>query len=170
MIDYGHICLLVFTQGPWKENYKEQLLKEISDSFISNMNLDDIDRWSETEMISLFHPKNPGDYGKPCEVCHALYEIFEEKKGNNDELILFSHNILSWEGTGKFILSILGEIKVKKIYYLELDQFSYLLSANKKIPEIINDITHVKINRTEFFKFLDEKKLNFSTLYDVSKY
>jgi len=170
MIDNGHICLLIFAQGTWKENYKGRLLKEISKTFISNMDIDEMDLWNEIDKSPLFHPINPGKHNKPCEVCHALFEIFEEKQGNNDGFILFSHNILGWEGMGKFLLFVLGQVNVKKIYYLELGQDSYMVGASKKIQEIIKKIKHLKVNRTEFFKLFENEKIEFSTLYEVGKY
>ena len=170
MIDYGHLCLLVFAQGTWKENYKERLVKQISENFISTMEIDDTDLWNEIQKSPLFSPKDSGVHDKSCEVCHALFEIFEITKGNNDGLIFFSHNILGWKAMKRFLLFILGEVNVKKVYYLELDQFSYLISASKKIPEIINEIKHLKIKRTEFFKLFENQKIEFSTLYEVGKY
>ena len=170
MIDYGHTCLLIFAQGTWKENFKGRLLGDISKTFISNMDIDELDMWNEIGKSPLFHPKKPGEYNEPCEVCHALYEIFEEKQGNNDGLILFSHNILGWEGMEKFLLYVLGQVNVKKIYFLELGQDSYIMGASKKIQKIINEIKHLKVNRTEFFKLFKNEKIEFSVLYEVGKY
>ena len=170
MIDYGHSCVLVFAQGTWKESFKARFLQEISKNFISNMDIDEVDEWGEIEQIPLFNPKNPGKNNKPCDVCHALYEIFEEKKGNNEGLILFSHNILGWEGMEKLLFFILGQTNVKKIFYLELDQDSYIEGAKNKIPEIIEKINNLKINRTEFFRLFEYEQIKFSTLYEVGKY
>ncbi len=81
MIDYGHFCLLIFSQGTWKQSYKIKLLNEIKKKFLSNMDIDDIDLWSEISKSPLFDPKNPGTDDKPCELCHDLYKIYEGKKG-----------------------------------------------------------------------------------------
>ncbi len=170
MIDYGHTCILVFAQGTWKENFKVKFFREISKNFISNMDIDNVDLWNETEKSPLFHPKNPRDLYKPCEVCHAIYDIFEEKKGNNDGSILFSHNILGWKGMEKLLFFILGQIIVKKIFYLELDQDSYIEGAKKRIKEILNNICRLKINRNNFFKLFENEQIKFSTLYEVGKY
>jgi hypothetical protein len=170
MIDYGHTCLLIFAQGTWKERFKESFLKEITRNFISNMNIDATDLWNEIDKSPLFNPKQPTDRNKPCEVCHALYKIFEEKKGNNDRFILFSHNILGWTGLETFLLHILGQGNVKKVYFLELDQDSYTEGAHNKIPEIIKKIEYVKLNRTDFFRLFQAEKISFSTLYEVVKY
>ncbi len=170
MIDYGHTCILVFAQGNWKENYKMKFLREISKNFISNMDIDNVDLWNEIEKSPLFHPKTPGDHNKPCEVCHAIYNIFEEKKGNNESLILFSHNILGWKGMEKLLFFILGQINVKKIFYLELDHESYTEGPKNKILEIIEKIIDLMINRTEFFRLFGNEQIKFSTLYEVGKY
>ncbi len=68
------------------------------------------------------------------------------------------------------ILLILGEAKVKKIYYLELDQDSYTLDTSRNISEIIKNIKQMKVNRTEFFKLLEHKKIKFSMIYEIGKY
>jgi hypothetical protein len=170
MIDYGHLCLLIFAQGTWKENYKYKLLDQIKKNFLSNMDIDDIDNWSEINKSLLFDPKNPEADDKPCELCHVLYKIYEGKKGGNDGLILFSHNIISWNGTGNLLSFLLGERNIKKGYYLELDQDSYLIKTKNYIPEIINNIKDIKINRTEFFTLLEKEELEFSTLYEIGKF
>ncbi len=170
MIDYGHMCLLIFAQGTWKDNYKKRLVREVKNKFISNMDIDDVDLWSEIEKIPLFNPKTPEENHKPCELCYSLYDIFEKEKGNNDGIILFSHNILGWKGMKNFLLFILGEVNVKKIYYLELDQSSYLISTKKRISTIIKNIKPKQVNRSVFFDLFDKEKVEFSILYEVVKY
>jgi hypothetical protein len=170
MIDYGHLCLLVFAQGTWKQSYKRKLLDQIKEKFLSNMDIDDIDIWSEISKIPFFDPKNPKADDKPCELCQVLYKIFKGKKGENDGLILFSHNIIGWNGTGNFLSFLLGEMKVKKVYYLELDQYSYLTSTKNHIPEIINNIIETTINKTDFFTLLEKQELEFSILYEIGKF
>lgn len=170
MIDYGHMCLLILAQGTWKENYKKRLLIEVKNKFLSNMDIDEIDLWNEIEKIPLFNPKRPEGNNKPCELCHSLYGIFEKEKGQNDGVILFSHNILGWKGMKDFLLFILGEINVKKIYYLELDQSSYTTDINKRIPEMIKNIKPKQVNRSNFFDLFDKEQIEFSTLYEVLKY
>ncbi len=170
MIEYGHICLLLFAQGTWKEHYKNKLFKKVKDKFISSMHIDEIDVWSEIQQIPLFNPKNPEGIHKQCELCYSLYEIFEKEKDQNDGLILFSHNILGWEEMKSFLLFVLGEVKIKKIYYLELDWTSYLISTKKKISSIIENIKPKQVNRSAFFDLFDKEKIEFSTLYKVLKY
>jgi len=170
MIEYGHVCLLIFAQDTWKENYKKRLLKEVKNKFISNMDIDDVDLWSEIEKIPLFNPKTPEENHKPCELCYSLYDIFEKEKGNNDGIILFSHNILGWKGMKNFLLFVLGGVNVKKIYYLELDQSSYLISTKKRISIIIKNIKPRQVIRSIFFDLFDKEKIEFSTLYEVVKY
>lgn len=170
MIEYGHVCLLIFAQGTWKESFKKKLLKDVKNEFLPNMDIDAVDEWSEIEQIPLFNPKNPGKNDRPCELCNSLNEIYEEKRGNNDGLILFSHNILGWVGMEKFLLFVLSEVKVKKILYLELGADSYLVSTSKKIPEIIKKIKHLKVTRSDFSKLFEDKKIEFSIIYEVGKY
>ncbi len=170
MIDYGHFCLLVFAQGTWKESYKNKLLDQIKKNFLSNMDIDGADLWNEINKSPLFDPKNPKADTKPCELCHALYKIYKEKKGGNDGLILFSHNIISWNGTGNLLSFLLGERNVKKVYYLELDQHSYLISTKNHIPVIIKNIKDIRINRTEFFNLIEKEELEFSIIYEIGKF
>ena len=143
---------------------------DVKKKFLANMDIDEVDDWAEIEQIPLFDPKNPGKNDHPCELCISLYEIYEEKRGNNEGLILFSHNILGWVGMEKFLLFILGKVKVKKVYYLELDPSSYLVGIGNKIPEIIKKIKHLEVNRSEFFRLFEDKKIEFSILYEVGKY
>ncbi|MFX1388401.1 MAG: hypothetical protein ACFE9M_14375 [Promethearchaeota archaeon] len=170
MIDYGHVCLLIFAQGTWKEHYKTKLLKDVKNRFLDSMDIDEIDEWAEIPQVPLFNPKFPGESDLPCELCIPLYEIFEEKRGTNEGLILFSHNILGWKGMENFLLFVLGEDKVKKIYYLELDSNSYVLGISDKIPEIIQNIKHVEINRSTFFDLFEKEKIEFSIIYEIVKY
>jgi len=170
MIDYGHTCLLIFAQDTWKENYKKKFLKEIKTKFNASMNIDEIDVWGEIEQIPLFDPNHPEVNDKPCELCYPLSEVFLKKKGHNNGFILFSHNILGWEGMKYFLLYILGESNVKKIHYLELDQFSYLISTKNRIPEILNALKEKKVNRSSFFDLFEKEKIEFSTLYEIVKY
>ncbi len=170
MIDYGHLCLLVFAQGTWKENYKDKLLDQIKKNFLSNMDIDDLDVWNEINKSPLFDPKKPGTDDKPCELCHGLYKIYEGKKGKNEGFILFSHNILGWDSTGNVLSYILGEKNVKKVYYLELDESSYLIKTKNNIPKIIKNIKETRLNRTEFFSHLEKEELQFNTLYEIGKF
>lgn len=170
MIDYGHTCLLIFAQDTWKENYKKKFLKEIKTKFNASMNIDEIDAWSEIEQIPLFNPNHPEANDLPCELCIPLYEILEEKRGTNEGFILFSHNILGWKGMENFLFFVLGEDKVKKIYYLELDSNSYILGISDKIPEIIQNVKYVEINRSTFFDLFEKEKIEFSILYEIVKY
>lgn len=170
MIDYGHLCLLVFAQGKWKDNYKSKLLDQIKKNFLSNMDIDDMDIWNEINKSPLFDPINPRADDKLCEICHVLSKIYEGKKGVNEGFILFSHNILGWNRTGNLLSYILGERNVKKIYYLELDQDSYTLKTKNEIPEIIKNIKETRVNRTELLVLLEKEELEFSTLYEVGKY
>ncbi len=170
MIDYGHTCLLIFAQGTWKENYRMRFLKKIKAKFITSMKIDDIDLWGENEQIPLFDPNHPEANDNPCELCDPLSEIFLKKKGQNDGFILFSHNVLGWDGMKDFFLYILGESNVKKIYYLELDGFSYLVSTKDRIPEILNALKEKKVNRSTFFDLFEKEKIEFSIIYEILKY
>lgn len=170
MIDYGHICLLVFAQGTWKENYRLKISDEIKKKFLSSMDIDANDLWGEISKIPLFYPKDPGSGDQPCELCHAINKIYEEKRGENEGLILFSHNILGWEGTGKFLSYILGQNNVKKVFYLELDNDSYLTNISSRIPNILKNIRERQINKAELFDLFEKEQVEFSILYEVVKY
>ncbi|MHA2009692.1 MAG: hypothetical protein ACXACY_06960 [Candidatus Hodarchaeales archaeon] len=170
MIEYGHICLLVFAQGIWKENYKLRVFDEIRKIFLSSMDIDAHDEWSEISQSPLFDPKNPGEDGQPCDLCHALNKIYEEKKGINEGLILFSHNILGWEGTINVLSFILGQKNVKKLFYLELDWESYTTNIGSRIPQVLKNIKEKQINRTKLFDLLEKEQVEFSILYEVLKH
>lgn len=170
MIDYGHICLLIFAQGTWKESYRQKFLKKIENKFRSSLIIDDRDLWAEIEIIPPFDPKDPKNKDKLCKLCSPLYEILEEKKGVNDGLIVFTHNIIGWKEMKNFLLYIFGEVKVKKIYYLELDWTSYTTETEKRIPNIINNIQPKQINRNNFFDLFDKEEIKLNNLYEVIRH
>ena len=80
---------------------------------------------SEIEIVSPFDLKDPENIDQLYKLYYSFYEIFEGKKGVNDGLILFSLNILGWKAMKNFLWYILGEVKVKRTYYLELDWKCY---------------------------------------------
>ncbi|MCK4780804.1 MAG: hypothetical protein KAT57_11470, partial [Candidatus Lokiarchaeota archaeon] len=58
--------------------------------------------------------------------------------------------------------------QVKKVYFLMLDQNSYIRGIN--IPKIINSIIEQQINADKFFSLVKNKKIDFSIIYEIRKY
>ncbi len=121
MFDSGHFCLLVFAQGSWKEGYKNRLRKKISTDFLELLEPKSEEEakqisWNEIDKSPLFDPKLEHE----CRVCENLYKLFDAKKGANEGLIYFSHNVPDIEGFKTFFTHLFGEETIKKVYYLEL--------------------------------------------------
>jgi hypothetical protein len=94
MYDMGHFCLLIIAQDKWKPHFKEQLLEDVNKKFLPLLEPRSKQEeikigWNEVPKEPLFDPKNQ----TVCESCSALQPIFENKKGVNDGLILFSHSL-----------------------------------------------------------------------------
>ncbi len=81
MIDYGHLCLLIFAQGTWKESYKNKLLDQIKKNFLSNMNIDDIDVWNEINKSPLLILKISKQMINLANFVMRFLKFMREKRG-----------------------------------------------------------------------------------------
>lgn len=68
--------------------------------------------WRSIEKSPLFEPISIQE----CSICSFLSKIFEEKKGEHDRSILFSHNILDMMSFKSFFTPLLKNNQIKKIF------------------------------------------------------
>ena len=159
MFYYGHFCLLIIAQEKWKENYQQKILEKVSSNFLSVLvarNEAEEKRlgWEETPKDPLFNPKNYEN----CKICSGLTQIFYEKKGINNGLVLFSHTVPDAIGFKSFFTSVFEEKRIKKVLYYELDDDEKI--DKKNIPE-------EKVSLSEVFTSIENKKFQKKVLYEI---
>ena len=162
MYDFGHLCLLIIAQGKWKPHFSEQLLDEVNKKFLPLLEPRSKQEeikigWNETPKEPLFDPHN---YEK-CKSCSALQPIFEDKKGVNDGLILFSHSLPDRVGVKSFITNLFEERRIKKVYYLELG-----FGEELKLDEV-SDIKQKQLSLSEITELIEQEKFESKILYDI---
>ncbi len=165
MYDAGHFCLLIFAQGVWKENYVKALLENVSSNFLSQLKPRNEAEgvqisWNEVYEDPLFEP--PPNYN--CSICSFLSEVFNTKKGNNESLILFSHNVLDVIGFKTFFTPLIKNAKIKKLFYLELsllDEEEFLKHKTLKSQQV---------HSYEIFELVDKDRFENGTLYEILNY
>ncbi|KKM85858.1 hypothetical protein LCGC14_1284800 [marine sediment metagenome] len=165
MYDAGHLCLLIFAQSTWKENYAKKLLEYISSNFLSQLKPRSEQEgaqisWNEVYEDPLFEP--PPTFN--CQICSFLSEIFNKKKRNNDGMILFSHNVLDVIGFKAFFTPLIKNAKIKKLLFLELSIFNE--------EEFLKHKTLIsqQVHSYEIFELVDNDRFENGTLYEILNY
>ena len=160
----GHFCFLIFTQGKWQEKYKAKLITEIKKDFLRYAYWDPM----YDIPVKLFDPLVKDEDYDVCDLCLELFPRFKIILGSNEGLIRFSHKLIRLKDIERFFFKILTDPQVKKVYFLMLDQNSYIRGIN--IPKIINSIIEQQINADKFFSLVKNKKIGFSIIYEIRKY
>ena len=173
MFDYGHFCLLVFAQGPWKPNFKEQLAKTVQARFLASLEARSPEEeqrlaWNETEKIPLFDPKELGKSHRECGFCSAIYEFLKEKLGQTDGLFLFSHTVTDVTGFKTVITPLLEDPRIKKVYYYELGPETFVVDQTRYLP-ILKDRRDERISLSQFLQLLDANKFQTNVIYEIHK-
>jgi len=166
MYDAGHFCLLIFAQSVWKENYTKILLKNVSSNFLSQLKPRSEAEgaqiaWNEVYEDPLFEPP---PLNLNCPICSFLSEIFNNKKGNNNGMILFSHNVLDVIGFKVFFTSLIKNDKIKKLLFLELGMFDEEEFLKHKT------LTTQQVDSYEIFDLVDSEQFEKGTLYEILNY
>lgn len=166
MYDAGHFCLLIFAQSVWKENYAKKLLENVSSNFLSQLKPRSEAEgaqisWNEVYEDPLFEPPPPNDN---CPICSFLSEIFNNKKKNNEGMILFSHNVLDVIGFKKFFSQLIKNDKIKKLVFLELSMFDEDEFLKHKT------LTTQQVHSYEIFELVDNEQFENGTLYEILNY
>ncbi len=123
MYDAGHFCLLIIAQATWKDHYKKGLYKTLSSNFLLELKPSSEEEatkisWNEVYEEPFFEPL-PQNY--ECDICSLISKAFNEKKGINDGMTLFSHNVLDAIGFKSFFTPLMKNNKIKKMLYFELN-------------------------------------------------
>lgn len=173
MFDYGHFCLLIFAQGTWKPKYKERLAKETQSNFLQTLEPRSKAEslhlsWAETERLPLFDPMELGKTQRECALCSAIYKIFQEKKGQNAGVILFSHSVPDVIGFKALFPPLLKDPRIKKLFYFELGPETFVIDKTKYLAQL-NERTHQCLSESEFFDLLDNDKFQQNKLYEIYK-
>lgn len=127
--------------------------------------------WNENEISPLFDPKELGKSQRDCQLCSAIAKIFEAKKGTNEGLILFSHNVPDLESFKIFLTPFFKNPRIKKLFYLELDVDSYLSSKNIALNlSKLKNLQIKRLNNPEFSILLDKNQFEQGILYEIVKY
>ena len=162
MYDFGHFCLLIIAHEKWKPHFSGNLLEKLNKKFLPLLEPRSKQEeikigWNETPKEPLFDPQN---YEK-CQTCIVLKPSFENKKGVNDGLILFSHSLPDRVGVKTFLAQLFEERRIKKVYYLELG-FGEELKQNE-----VSDIKHEQLSISEITQLIEQNKLVTKILYDI---
>ncbi len=173
MYDYGHFCLLILANGTWKAQYNEKLLKTVQSNFLSALKPISVEEarqmsWDENELSPLFDPRELGKSQRDSQIYLANSTIFKEKRGINEGVILFSHNVPDAESFKTFITPFFKDSRIKKIFYLELEPDSYLNSKN--IASYLSNLKNLQIDRlkgSEFITLLEKSQLKCNLLYEL---
>ncbi|KKK63404.1 hypothetical protein LCGC14_2994640 [marine sediment metagenome] len=160
----GHFCFLIFAQGKWQEKYKVKLITEIKKDFLRYAYWDPM----YDIPVKLFNPLVKDEDYDVCDLCLELITRFKYKLGFNEGLIRFSHKLIRLKDIERLFIKILTDPQVKKVYFLLLDQNSYIKALN--VPKIIKNIKEQQINANKFFSLLEEEKIDYSLIYEIIKY
>jgi len=166
MYDEGHFCLLIFAQGTWKDHYRKELFETISSNFLFQLkprSEEEVAKiaWNEVYAEPLFEPP-PHDYN--CSFCSFLSEIFKDKKGNNDGMVIFTHNVLDVIGFKAFFTPLIKNNKIKKLLYFELGMFDEdEFMKHKKFAT-------KQVHSYEIFEIVDNEQFQNGTLYEILNY
>lgn len=169
-ITHDHFCLLIFGQGIWKDSFTKKISKDTKTNFfhLSGYSKDSLFCTCPicNALVYLFDPQNPGDYIDFCDLCKALYKKFEEIKGQNEGVILFSHQLMRETDQLKDLAqSLLSNEKIKKIYILEVEW----VKISKSISLLIKNISHERLKKSEFFEILKTNKFEYRVIYEIFK-
>lgn len=169
-ITHDHFCLLIFGQGLWKDSFTKKISKETKTSFfhLSGYSIDSLFCTCPicNALVKLFDPLNPGDYVDFCDLCKALYKKLEDIKEHNEGLILFSHQLMQdLNRLQNLTQSLLSNDKIKKLYILEVEW----VKISKPIPQVINEISHNRLKKSEFFELLKANKYEYRVIYEIFK-
>ncbi|MCP4764258.1 MAG: hypothetical protein GY870_20965 [archaeon] len=166
MYDLGHSCLLVFAQGSWKDHYKKELKEILTSNFLSQLKPRSEEEakkiaWNEVNEEPFFEPP-PRKYD--CDICSFISEAFQEKKGINEGMLLFTHNVLDAIGFKAFFAPLIKNTKIKKILYFELGIFDEkdFLSHKKCVTK--------QARSHEIFEIVDNNLFENGIIYEILNY
>ena len=113
MFDRGHFCLIICLKGNCEEKSKKQIYEDIVARFLSHLFPKDEKEahhlmWNPIDRSPLFDPTLKED----CSICAFINKTFQNKKGDNDWFVLFSHNILNVDSFKSFFTPIFNNNQI----------------------------------------------------------
>jgi len=169
-VPYDHFGLLIFGQGLWKESFTQKISKDTKQK---NFHLSGYSKDSLfctcpvcNAMVRLFDPINPDGYIDLCALCKPIFKELEKIKGQNEGIILLSHNIIrDGELLQDLTSSLLSKDQIKKVYILEIEYKKIL----KPIPVIIESLGHERLSKSEFIRILEKNLYQYDVIYEIFK-
>ncbi len=165
---HDHFCLLIFGQGVWKEEFTKKISTESKSNFfhLSGYSKDNLSCTCPicNSLVKLYDPSNPGEYVEICDLCKALYNKFKEIQGQNEGILLFSHQLMRLNQLQSFARNLVSDEHIKKIFVLQIAW----KKNSKPAPAIIEALSHEKLKKSEFLE-LEEDQYKYHVIYEISK-
>lgn len=165
---YEHFCVLVTSQGNWKD----EDIREIRQSLIDERTKH---RAEDYPLIMKLVYRTEKPVYSDCQLCDPIYDLLQKKRANFQGIIYQGHHYLEPEDTKDMVdlVSILIENdKVKKIHILYLDSFGEFKRDkinNLSYDELIEKIEQEKLSKSTFVNILNTDKFQNRTLYEILK-
>jgi hypothetical protein len=166
---YEHFCVLIFSQGKWKERDKDSVRNMIIDEVKSRKNA------SYNIFYKLTYRDQMPTYSD-CHLCQPIYKLFEEFKGDNDGILYQGHHYVipedDFEDMKNLANMIISHNKVKKLYLLYLDGFGEIkrtILDKMNLDEFREKLKFKKCDINEFTLIIDNNTFRNRTVYEISK-
>lgn len=167
-----HFCVLIISQGKWKEDDTHAIRKEINDYAVKLTKDTGFDYHLFDKLIIGSEKFTGHDYG----ICNNLTTIFNELKKQSDNILYLGHHYLIIPDDLQEIETLTNMLidnpKVKKFYLLYLDslkEYKTTILKEMSISEVKGLLTEQKASKLDFIKTLREKKFKERTVYEISK-
>jgi len=166
---YEHFCILIFSQGTWKEIDKESVRNLIKEKVKS------VKKASYNIFYKLTYRDQMPIYSD-CLLCQPIYKMFEELKGNNDGIVYQGHHYLipedDFDDMKSLATLIISHKKVKKFYLLYLDSFGEIkrtILDKMNLENFKEKLDFKKCNIDDFILIIEKNEFRNRTLYEITK-
>ena len=166
---YEHFCVLIFSQGTWKETDKESVRNVIKNKIKSMKNA------SYNIFYKLTYRDQIPIYAD-CHICQPIYKMFKEFQGDNSGILYQGHHYLipedDYDDMKNLASLIISHKKVKKFYLLYLDGFREIKKTildKMNLEEFREYVLFKKCNIKDFLLIVDNNKFKNRTVYEISK-
>ena len=166
---YEHFCVLIFSQGTWKETDEDSVRNLIKDKIksIKDVSYNIFNKLTYRDQMPIY---------SDCHLCQPIYKMFEGFKGNNDGILYQGHHYLipedDFEDMKNLANLIISHNKVKKLYLLYLDGFGEInrtILDKMNLEEFKEKLKFKKCNINDFLLIIDNNKFMNRTVYEISK-
>ena len=166
---YEHFCVLIFSQGNWKESDKDSVRNLILDKIKSMRDV------SYNIFNKLTYRDQMPTYSD-CHLCQPIYKLFEEFKGNNDGILYQGHHYVipedDFEDMKILANMIISHSKVKKLYLLYLDGFGEIkrtILDKMNLDEFREKLKFKKCDLNDFILIIENNTFKNRTVYEITK-